>query len=101
MPNKQPLMKLFPEEELFVRHWLFEQFHYESGPGPAKRLQIEHQGLPAELSVLIAAAIPDPAEQKVAALGPPPGELPALALDGGILPCPRRPGSCGPGRPAK
>jgi hypothetical protein len=76
MPNKQPLMKLFPEEELFVRHWTFEKFHYESRPGTAKRLQIEHRAIPSELSVLIAAAIPDPAEQKVAALGPPPGELP-------------------------
>jgi hypothetical protein len=72
MPNKHPLMKLCPEEELFLRHWMFEQFNYQSGPGPAKRLQIEHQAVPAELSILIAAAIPDPSVQKAAGLGPPP-----------------------------
>jgi hypothetical protein len=77
MPNTQPLMRLSLDEELFVKHWLFEQFHYDSGPGPAKRLQIEHGGIPAELSILIAAAIPDPAQQKSAALGPPPIEPPS------------------------
>ena len=55
---------------------MFEQFHYDSGPGPAKRLQLEHRTIPAELSILIAAAIPDPADQKAASLGPPPPGLP-------------------------
>jgi hypothetical protein len=59
MPKKLPLMKLFPEEG-FLKHWLFEQFHFENGPGPAKRLQLDHGAVPAHLSVLIAAAIPDP-----------------------------------------
>jgi hypothetical protein len=72
MPNKHPLMKLSHEEDLFLKHWIFDEFHYESGPGPAKRLQLEHRVVPAELSILIAAAIPDPADQKTAALGPPP-----------------------------
>ncbi len=76
MPNKHPLMKLSHEEDLFLRHWLYEQFHYASGPGPAKRLQIEQRAIPANLSVLIAAAIPEPAEQRAAALGPPPAEVP-------------------------
>jgi len=74
MPSKQPLMKLCPEEGVFLRHWLFDEYHYKSGAGPAKRLQIEHRVVPAELSVLIAAAIPDPADQKLAALGPPPAD---------------------------
>ena len=55
---------------------MYEQFHYESGPGPAKRLQLEHRVIPAELSILIAAALPDPTDQKVAASGPPPAEAP-------------------------
>ncbi len=70
------MIKLSPEEELFLRHWLFEQFHYESGPGPAKRLQLEHRAIPAELSILIAVAIPDPADQKAAGIGPPSVEEP-------------------------
>jgi hypothetical protein len=69
-------MKLSPEEDLFLRHWMFEQFHYEMGPGPAKRLQLEHRAIPAQLSILIAAGMPDPADQKSAALGPPPAEAP-------------------------
>src|SRR5262245_9987987 len=77
MPIKQPLMKLSREEDLFLRHWMFEQFHYESGPGPAKRLQLEHGAIPAELSILIAAALPDPAAQQAASFGPPPAEPPA------------------------
>jgi hypothetical protein len=76
MPNKHPLMKLSPEELLFLRHWMFEQYHYESGPGPAKRLQLERRVIPAELSILIAAAMPDPIDQKTAALGPLPAEAP-------------------------
>jgi hypothetical protein len=76
MPNKYPRMKLSREEDLFLRHWLYEQFHYASGPGPAKRLQLEQRALPANLSVLISAAIPEPAEQQAAALGPPPADVP-------------------------
>jgi len=76
MPNKHPLMKLSPEEDLFLRHWMFEEFHYESGPGPAKRLQLENRAIPAELSILIAAALPAPADQKAAGLGPPPSDVP-------------------------
>ena len=76
MPKKLPLMKLSPEEEVFLGHWLFEQFHYEAGRGPAKRLQLEHGAVPAQLSVLIAAAIPDPLDQKAASMGPPPAEAP-------------------------
>jgi hypothetical protein len=68
-------MKLSREEDVFLRHWLYEQFHYASGPGPAKRLQLEHRAIPANLSVFIAAGIPEPAEQKAAALGPPPAEV--------------------------
>jgi hypothetical protein len=77
MRNKYPLMKLSREEELFLRHWLFEQFHYESGQGPAKRLQIEHGVIPANLSILIVAAMPDPADQKKMAVGPPPTKPPS------------------------
>jgi hypothetical protein len=69
-------MKLSREEDVFLKHWIFEEFHYESGAGPAKRLQLEHRVVPAELSILIAAAIPDPADQKIAALGPPPADEP-------------------------
>jgi hypothetical protein len=59
-------MRLSREEEVFLRHWMYEEVHYLVGPGPAKRLQREHGVLPAELATLIAAAIPEPAEQGAA-----------------------------------
>jgi hypothetical protein len=68
MPNKHPRMKLSREEETFLRHWIYDEAHYEEGPGPAKRLQLQHQATPADLALLIAAAIPDPADQEAASL---------------------------------
>lgn len=77
MPSKPPRMKLSRDEEAFLRHWMYDEFHYQDGPGPAKRLQLAHRAIPADLAVLIAAAIPDPEEQEGAGLGPPPAEPPA------------------------
>jgi hypothetical protein len=76
MPNKPPLMKLSRDEELFLRHWIRDEWHYREGQGTAKRLQIEHRAVPADLAVLVAAAIPEPADQEAIALGPPPHEPP-------------------------
>ena len=42
--------------------------------GDAKRLQVAHQVRPADLALLIAAAMPDPAEQLAAATAPAPAE---------------------------
>jgi hypothetical protein len=67
-------MRLSREEETFLRHWMYDETHYREGRGPAKRLQVEHKAIPADLAVLIAAAIPDPAEQYAAGIGPPPTE---------------------------
>lgn len=64
-------MKLSREEELFLRHWMYDEAHYEGGEGPAKVLQLRHRAIPAELAVVIAAAFPDLADQEAAALGPP------------------------------
>ena len=66
MPNKHPLMKLSPDEDLFLRHWMYDEVHYQDRPGPAKRLQLQHRAIPADLATLIAAAIPDPADQEKA-----------------------------------
>jgi hypothetical protein len=74
MPNKHPPMRLSPDEESFLRHWMYDEVHYQEGVGPAKRLQREHGAVPADLAVLIAAAFPDPVEQEVAGCGPPPAE---------------------------
>ncbi len=74
MRNKHPRMKLSREEETYLRHWMYDETHYREGTGPAKRLQVEHKAIPADLAVIIAAAIPDPAEQYAAGLGPPPPE---------------------------
>jgi hypothetical protein len=70
-------MKLSPDEERFLRHWMSEEVHFREGTGPAKRLQVEHRIPPADLATLIAAAIPDSREQEAAGLGPPPAEPPA------------------------
>jgi hypothetical protein len=75
MRNKQTPMKLSLEEESFLRHWMHDEVHFQQGQGLAKRLQLEHHVRPADLAVLIAAALPDPAEQLAAAASPP-GEPP-------------------------
>src|SRR3954452_20344375 len=77
MPSTHPRMKLTREEETFLRHWMYDESHYQEGPGPARRLQREHRALPADLAVLIAAALPDPADHDAAGRGPPPAEPPA------------------------
>ena len=50
MPNKHPLMKLSREEDVFLRHWMYDEVHYRDGPGPAKTLQVRHHVTPAELA---------------------------------------------------
>lgn len=67
-------MKLSPEEEQFLRCWIYDEVHYQQGRGPAKQLQVEHQVAPVDLSVLIAAAIPEPADQEEAGRKRPPTE---------------------------
>lgn len=76
MPTKHPRMKLSPEEETFLRHWMYDEAHYQAGVGPAKRLQLQHRVTPADLAALIAAGLPDPADQEAAGLGPPPAPPP-------------------------
>jgi hypothetical protein len=60
-------MKLSREEELVLRYWIYDEAHFLNGVGPAKRLQVEHQVIPADLATLVAAAIPDLEEQAQAA----------------------------------
>jgi hypothetical protein len=69
-------MKLPREEDAFLRHWMYDEAHYRDGPGPAKALQLQHRVPPADLAILIAAAIPDPADQEAAGRGPPPMDPP-------------------------
>ncbi|HEY2158167.1 MAG TPA: hypothetical protein VGH33_21235, partial [Isosphaeraceae bacterium] len=70
-------MKLSREEESFLRHWMYDEVHYQDGTGPAKRLQVQHGVKPVHLAEIIAAAIPGPAEQEAAGLNPPRAEPPA------------------------
>jgi hypothetical protein len=70
------MMKLRHDEELFLRRWMFEEYHFRNGVGPAKRLQLENRVISADLAVIIAAAIPDPSEQLAAGLEAPPEESP-------------------------
>jgi hypothetical protein len=67
-------MKLSLDEEAFLRQWMYDETHYREGAGPAKRLQVEHGVRPADLAALIAAAIPDVADQEAAGAGTPPAE---------------------------
>lgn len=76
MPNTLQPMKLSREEELFLRHWMYDEVHYRDGQGPAKKLQLRQQAAPADLAVLIAAAFPDLSVQETAGSGPPPSEPP-------------------------
>ena len=76
MPKKLPLMKLSRDEENFLRHWIYDEARYEQDLGPAKRLQLQHRAIPADLAILIAAAIPDPIDQEQAGQGPPTVEPP-------------------------
>jgi hypothetical protein len=69
-------MKLSRDEEAYLHHWMFDEVHYQETQGPAKKLQLQHGATPAELAVLIAAALPDPADQEAAAHGPSPTEPP-------------------------
>jgi hypothetical protein len=70
-------MKLSREEETFLRHWIYDEAHYQHSIGPAKQLQVLHQAIPADLGLLIAAGIPDAADQEAAGLGPPPATFPS------------------------
>jgi hypothetical protein len=70
MPNKRPMMNLFHDEKVFLRRWMYDEVHFQDGQGPAKKLQIEHRVLSAELAILIAAAIPDIKEQEAAGSEP-------------------------------
>jgi hypothetical protein len=78
-------MKLSPGEESFLRHWMYDEVHYQDGPGAAKRLQLQHRAIPDDLATLIAAAIPDSADQEAAGRGPPPIEPPAWPWPGDTL----------------
>jgi hypothetical protein len=69
-------MRLSRDEELFLRHWMYDEVHYQQGRGLAKQLQLQHRAVPADLALLIAAAYPDLAEQEAAGKGPPPNEPP-------------------------
>ena len=69
MPNTYHPMKLSLEEEAFLRRWMYDELHYQEGVGPAKRLQVQHGAIPADLASLIAAAIPASADQEAAAQG--------------------------------
>ena len=69
-------MKLSLEEMHFLRHWMYDEMHYQEGTGPAKQLQRSHHAISANLAVIIVAAMPDLAEQWAAGVGPPPAEPP-------------------------
>jgi hypothetical protein len=74
MPKTHLSMKLSSEEEQFLRHWMHDEVHYQDGQGLAKRLQLLNHAIPADLAMLIAAAIPDLEDQEAAGLAPPPAE---------------------------
>src|SRR5437660_990860 len=76
MRKMHPRMKLSPDEEAFLRHWMYDEVHYREGNGPAKRLQLSHGVRPADLAVLIAAAFPDLVEQEAVGQGPAPASAP-------------------------
>jgi hypothetical protein len=50
---------------------MYDEVHYREGVGAAKKLQLQHCAIPADLALLIAAAMPDPSEQERASQSPP------------------------------
>jgi hypothetical protein len=82
MPNKLPEMKLSRDEEVFLKHWIYDEAHYQEGRGAAKQLQVEHSVVAADLALLVAAAIPDPEAQVAAASSPAPSEPPTWPRPG-------------------
>jgi hypothetical protein len=38
MLSKLARMKLSRDEKIFLWHWMYDEAHYQAGPGPAKRL---------------------------------------------------------------
>src|SRR5260370_694079 len=68
MPQKHARMRLSREEETFLRHWIYDEAHYQEGTSPAKRLQLQHRATPADVAILIAAGFPDAADQEAASL---------------------------------
>ena len=69
-------MKLSPEEERYLRHWMFDEAHYQDGPGPAKNIQVAKHVPPADLAALIAVGMPSLADQEAVAQGPRPSSDP-------------------------
>lgn len=65
-------MKLSPDEEAFLIHWMIDEAEFEHGRGPAKLLQIQHGVRPARLAEIIAAWEPNPVQQATLSQGPRP-----------------------------
>jgi len=76
MPTKHPPIKLSPEEERFLRHWMHDEAHYQTGLGHAQRLQLQHGIVPADLAILVA-AFSKLADQEAVSVAAPPAEPPS------------------------
>lgn len=76
MRDKSVRMKLSREEELFLLQWMYDEWHFLEGRGPAKQLQVDQGAIPAHLATIIAAAWPDVKDQMRAGEGPPPSVSP-------------------------
>lgn len=85
MQNKPLPMKLSPDEDSFLRHWIRDEWHYRDGLGAAKQLQVQHNAIPADLALLIAAAYPDPGEQQTIAMAEAPVDSPVWPWSGESL----------------
>lgn len=77
MRNTHQPMKLSPDEDLFLRHWIKDEADFQKRQGPAKALQLAHGIRPADLALLIAAGMPDLEEQAAVANGPAPSDPPS------------------------
>jgi hypothetical protein len=76
MPNMRPKLNLSRDEEAFLHHWMRDEANFRDGLGPAKKLQLEHHAVPAQLAILIAATIPDPDDQAAIVANPPSAAVP-------------------------
>lgn len=67
-------MKLSPKEENFLKHWIYDEWHFmdKSLPFLSKKLLRPFPVIAGEIADLIVAWMPDPEEQNRVLEGPPP-----------------------------
>jgi hypothetical protein len=84
MAKTHPWMKLSRDELTFLRHWMFDETHFQDGPGAANRLQLAHGRHLPNLPSLSRPHSPIPRSRKSPARDPLPMKPMPLQINGAI-----------------